>query len=458
MRTRSSRKSRRRRRTSSAGPTFVSGSPRKSVASSRSTRRSGHHAAASEPALGPDGVARSVPCQRQSHHTKRSEPPDQSVQRPVVLPGVQPFVGPAQTNNPHVSPTLAQAPAQFRYTTSTSLTFGPLVNTVDVANYAPGRRHYSHPWWRRHIDPSHRVWAFPSNNVADQLILQYGETSYASLAAAVDRVGAGSSFTPNPMVADAALIAYVVAQRTATNLSDPAQADVVHAGKFATPRGGPMPVINVEPTANEGRPGARYPCEPWPIDPVSWRGWPAEQAEWSQEHYDAQWLATIELWRAVAGAIGLCRTTWRRRAWTGEPSRVSGRHGRVPGGTSWGAWRNNKCGCRDGCSCTQLCTVTLQGPGRTHRDLVVDGEEVPDDEWVLLTNNRLARCGGCWPSCQNYCDESGCIVTYLRGVAPGLDAIRAVSRLACKRLEECPPGGSGCGSCPQGSPRSTVRA
>ena len=69
-----------------------------------------------------------------------------------------------------------------------------------------------------------------------------------------------------------------------------------------------MPVINVEPAPNEGRPGALYPCEPWPIDPVCCPGWPADQAAWMQEHYDAQWLATIELWRAVAGAIGLCRT------------------------------------------------------------------------------------------------------------------------------------------------------
>lgn len=208
-----------------------------------------------------------------------------------------------------------------------------------------------------------------------------------------------------------------------------------------------MPVINVEPAANEGRPGSLYPCEPWPIDPVCCPGWPTDQAEWTQEHYDAQWLATIELWRAVAGAIGLCRTT---------EAPCMDRCTVKPLGSAWmrpwrdelGAWRNDKCGCRDGCSCTQLCTVTLQGPVYEIETVTVAGEEVPADEWKLLTNNRLARCGGCWPSCQNYCDESGLIVTYLRGIAPGLDAIRAVSRLACKKLEECPPGGSGCGELP----------
>lgn len=193
---------------------------------------------------------------------------------------------------------------------------------------------------------------------------------------------------------------------------------------------------------------ALYPCEPWPIDPVCCPDWPPDPEDWDEAHVNAQWLATIELWRAVAGAIGLCRTVeapcmdrcsirplesmWMR------PWRDEG-----------GAWRNSTCGCRDTCSCTRLCTVTLQGPVYEIESVTVAGVAVPDDEWVLLTGNRLARCGGCWPACQNYCDESGLIVTYLRGVAPDLDAIRAVSRLACKKLEECPPGGGGCGELPE---------
>lgn len=211
-----------------------------------------------------------------------------------------------------------------------------------------------------------------------------------------------------------------------------------------------MPVINVEPTAEDSsRPGRLYPCEPWPIDPVCCPGWPADQAEWLPEHFDAQWLATIELWRAVAGAIGLCRTTELpcMDRCTVKPLASAWMR---PWRDDLGVWRNNKCGCRDGCSCTQLCTVTLQGPVWEIETVTVEGEPVPADEWKLLTNNRLARCGGCWPSCQNYCDESGLVVTYLRGTAPGLDAIRAVSLLACKKLQECPPGGSGCGELPSG--------
>jgi hypothetical protein len=144
------------------------------------------------------------------------------------------FVGPVQTNNPHVTDAIQQTPAQFRYTTSTSLTSGILRNTIDVANYAPGGVITPIPGGAG-ASAIHRVWLFAANNAADQLIIQYGETAYTSLAAAIDRVGAGTNFTPNPMVSDAALICYVVATRTAVNLSDPTQAVVVHAGKFATP-------------------------------------------------------------------------------------------------------------------------------------------------------------------------------------------------------------------------------
>lgn len=143
------------------------------------------------------------------------------------------FAGPVQTNNPHVSPAAAQTPAQYRYTTETSTTFGVLRNTIDVANYAPGGV----------ITPLgggvgtssiHRVYLFPANNVVDQLIIQYGATSYSSLANAVAAIGSGV-FTPNPMLSDAALIGFIVATRVAVDLSNPAQATFVNAGKFATP-------------------------------------------------------------------------------------------------------------------------------------------------------------------------------------------------------------------------------
>jgi hypothetical protein len=143
------------------------------------------------------------------------------------------FVGPVQTNDPHVTTTQAQAPAQFRYLTSTSLTFGTLRNTLDVANYAPGGV-VTPIGGGAGTSTVHRVYLFPANNAADQLVIQYGSNTYTSLTNAVAAIGAGT-FTPNPMLSDAALIGYIAATRVAVNLSDPAQATFVVAGKFATP-------------------------------------------------------------------------------------------------------------------------------------------------------------------------------------------------------------------------------
>jgi hypothetical protein len=143
------------------------------------------------------------------------------------------FVGPVQTNDPHVSVTQAQTPGQYRYTTSTSTTFGVLRNTIDVANYAPGGV-ITPIGGGAGTSTIHRVYLFPANNVVDQLIIQYGGNTYSSLANAAAAIGSGT-FTPNPMLSDAALIGYIAATRTATNLSDPAQATFVIAGKFATP-------------------------------------------------------------------------------------------------------------------------------------------------------------------------------------------------------------------------------
>jgi hypothetical protein len=143
------------------------------------------------------------------------------------------FVGPVQTNDPHVTVTQAQTPAQYRYVTSTSTTFGPVRNTIDVANYAPGGV-ITPIGGGANTSTVHRVYMFPANNAADQLVIQYGTNTYASLAAAAASVG-GGMFTPNPMLADAAFIGYIAATHTAANLSDPARASITNAGKFATP-------------------------------------------------------------------------------------------------------------------------------------------------------------------------------------------------------------------------------
>lgn len=144
------------------------------------------------------------------------------------------YSGPSLTRDPHVSTTQAQTQAQFRYITATGLVFGPLRNTVDVANFDNGGV----------ITPLgggvgtssiHRVWLFATNTAAAQLAIQYGQTSYTSLANAIDAIGQ-SGHVVNPLIlGNGALIAHIVATRVATNLSDTAQARIFAAGKFATP-------------------------------------------------------------------------------------------------------------------------------------------------------------------------------------------------------------------------------
>ena len=197
-----------------------------------------------------------------------------------------------------------------------------------------------------------------------------------------------------------------------------------------------------------------YPCTPWPIDPTCCPEWPDDPGEWTDAHREAQWLATIELWRAVAGSIGLCRTVMRPCL-----DECTSRYGSsgpwmLPY-VSGGNWYNNgACGCPGDCTCSRLCTATLQGPVHEVVQVRVDGQVLPPDTWRLLTGDRLARVdGGCWPSCQDLAqpDADGFTVVYHRGVPPGPDAIRAVSMLACRKLDECGNGsGDGCGELPDG--------
>lgn len=144
------------------------------------------------------------------------------------------FVGSVQTDDPHVSISGAHSPVNFRYATrDVNVLFGPLTNLVDVANYDVGGV-VTPVGGGANTSTIHRVFMFANNNPDDQIVLQYGQTTYSSLANAVNAIGAGT-FIPNPLMRAAAFLGYICATRTATNLSDTAQAVFVAAGKFATP-------------------------------------------------------------------------------------------------------------------------------------------------------------------------------------------------------------------------------
>jgi hypothetical protein len=70
--------------------------------------------------------------------------------------------------------------------------------------------------------------------VNDQVAIQYGQTTFASLAAATAAIGSGN-YVLNQVLVGLPLAGYLAVIRTATDLSNPTQAAFTRAGKFANP-------------------------------------------------------------------------------------------------------------------------------------------------------------------------------------------------------------------------------
>jgi len=136
------------------------------------------------------------------------------------------FAAGVLTENPHESPSPVQTPAVFRQILRTASTpTPPPVTVIDPTRYdnngvltlVPGGTNTS---------TIQRVWLFPTNVTTAQIAVQYGQQTYSSLAAAVAAIGK-EPFVAAPVTAVGALIGYIAVIRTATNLSDPAQATFV---------------------------------------------------------------------------------------------------------------------------------------------------------------------------------------------------------------------------------------
>lgn len=135
--------------------------------------------------------------------------------------------------NPHIATLSAQAPATFRYATAVNL-IAPFVNNIDVANYDPNGAGVVTPLGGgANTSAIHRVFIAGSPAVNEQIIIQYGQNAHANIAAAIDAIGRGT-YIVNPLFTGA-LTGFIIATRTAVNLSDPAQAVFIHAGRFAAP-------------------------------------------------------------------------------------------------------------------------------------------------------------------------------------------------------------------------------
>lgn len=135
--------------------------------------------------------------------------------------------------DPHNSILAAQTPMQFRHITRVVGSAGPLTTFLDVANYDNGGV-LTPVGGGANSSTNFRVFGFANNNVTDQILVQYGQNVHASLAAAVNAIPSGT-YVQQPATLNGALLGWISVTRTATNLSDPAQAVFTKASKFANP-------------------------------------------------------------------------------------------------------------------------------------------------------------------------------------------------------------------------------
>lgn len=144
------------------------------------------------------------------------------------------FASGVLTDNPHFSPSPAHTPATFRRVLrAAAVATPPAVTTLDVANYDLNGV-LTPVGGGTNTATIQRVWAFATNQATAQIAVQYGQQTYPSLTSAMASIGL-ENFTPAPVSVLGALVGYICVTRTATNLSDPAQAVFVRAGKFPTP-------------------------------------------------------------------------------------------------------------------------------------------------------------------------------------------------------------------------------
>lgn len=138
------------------------------------------------------------------------------------------------TDNPHVSVSPLQSPALFKRVIRTAESpLPPDVTTVDPTQYDLNGV-LTLVGGGTNTATVQRVYVTPSDVPSARMAVQYGQQTYASLAAAVAAVGT-APFIPNPISGFGPLIGYIAMIRVATNLADPAQAVFIRpTSKFPT--------------------------------------------------------------------------------------------------------------------------------------------------------------------------------------------------------------------------------
>lgn len=157
----------------------------------------------------------------------------------------------------------------------------------------------------------------------------------------------------------------------------------------------------------------------------------------------------VQVLHAFSGRqFGLCRRIVR-------PCRDSCRDSQsVP--TAWvdgqlrptlvgGVWYNDPCTrCRSGCSCTEVCEVTLPGPIESITEIRIDGTLLDPADYRVDNRRKLVAQGSfCWPTCQDMTLPAGDVgtwtVEYKRGVPVPEAGVWSAGMLACQLAMACLP-------------------
>jgi hypothetical protein len=152
----------------------------------------------------------------------------------LFAPSFNYFAGPSQTNDPHVSAINAQDPVTFRHLTQATASPVATTTILDVGNYDLNGT-ITAVGGGANAATIFRVFAAAANATADQIYVQYGQEFYNSLAEAQAALHA-ETFVVHPGVAENdALLGHITVIKTATDLSNTAQALFHPAGKFTEP-------------------------------------------------------------------------------------------------------------------------------------------------------------------------------------------------------------------------------
>lgn len=137
------------------------------------------------------------------------------------------------TTEPHVVPTVGGDPASWlRVLRTTSVLGAPPSVNLDPANY-DNAGVLTPVGGGANRSTVQRLWLFPTNDgVAEIYVSQYGQTVYNTLSDAISNVGTATHVINPFLPGNGILIAFIAMTRTATNLSDSAQARVIPAAKF----------------------------------------------------------------------------------------------------------------------------------------------------------------------------------------------------------------------------------